>query len=675
MRSFTLTGLRYPALTFILLLLLAHPADLSSCGPFAPQPIFTNTLRPDGPSFGILQPTYKRYYLVQAYRAMTGRVLTRVQTESLDSYQRIGPDAQASLNSWLDARKQIPGISAVTVQLYRSGPNYQMIPSCLAGAFDNARQTLSRYVSNFGPSSPETKEWLAAQDAVFVNCGDASALPDAPKSNATPDVGADRAYQIAAACFYSAKYEQARTAFENIAADKSSRWHLLAPYLVALVDLRQNRFEAAVAKLNAILADPSESAMHPSARSLLEYASARFDPAARLTVLGQRLVETNSTSFAQDLDDYTFLYDQLEDAASAEKLPNLAAQDELTNWIFTFQKGSGDSSLQHWKSSQSQPWLIAALHQVTAKYAAATELIDAANKIPENSPAFPTAQFESIRLTIESGQTKEAATQLEPLLKKSATFDPSTANAFHAERLKIAESFDVFLENAPRISQNEDDTKKTTIAFDADATRIFNQSLPQSLWRDALNDPKLDLSLRTALEKAHRVRAILLNTGAPNFDAIFWLLHHAESQPSVRTGEFTRSTPDGRIDNFRDNWWCAPTSAGETELTGLLPRLYPPDHLPQAAFLNAAQKYAADQEQRQLQAAGSAPRFLAAAVLHWANSHPGDPRNAEALALAVKTSRFGCPDKNSTPSIHAAFNLLHTRYRQTLWAKRTPYWY
>ncbi len=674
MRSFSLSGLRYPALTIILLLLLAHPADLSSCGPFAPQPIFSNTLRPDGPGFGILQPTYERYYLVQAYRAMTGRALTRVQAESLDSYQRIGPDAQASLNSWLDARKQLPGISPVTVQLYRSGPNYQMIPSCLAAAFDNARETLTRYVREFGPASPETRDWLAAQDAVFVNCGDASALPDAPRSNETPGARADRAYQIAAAYLYSAKYEQARAALENIAAEKSSRWHVIAPYLIARVDLRQNQFEDAAAQLRSILADPAESTMHAAAQSLLDYANTRAYPTARLTVLGHRLLEANSATFARDLDDYTFLYDQLEDAANAEKLPKVAAQDDLTNWIFTFQNGSGDTSLQHWKSSQSQPWLIAALHQATAKDAA-PELIDAANKVPENSPAFPTAQFESIRLTIESGQTKQAATQLDSLLKKSATFDPSTANAFRAERLKIAESLDVFLTHAPRISQNEDDSKKTTIAFDADATRIFNRSLPQSLWLDALRDPKLDLSLRTALEKAQRVRAILLNTGAPNFDAIFWLLHHPESQPSVRTGEFTRSTPNGRIDNFRDNWWCAPTSAGEAELTGLLPRLYPPDHPPQAAFLNAAQKDAANQEQRHLQAAGSAPQFLSTAVLRWANSHPGDPRNAEALALAVKTSRFGCADKDSAPFIHAAFNLLHTRYRQTPWAKRTPYWY
>jgi hypothetical protein len=77
------------------------------------------------------------------------------------------------------------------------------------------------------------------------------------------------------------------------------------------------------------------------------------------------------------------------------------------------------------------------------------------------------------------------------------------------------------------------------------------------------------------------------DTTTRTFEAAFWMLHHPEVQPWVRSGD-PRSTPDGRLDDFRDNWWAASdnklTGCGlnysqvQSVLSGILPRLYPGGH-------------------------------------------------------------------------------------------------
>lgn len=52
-----------------------------------------------------------------------------------------------------------------------------------------------------------------------------------------------------------------------------------------------------------------------------------------------------------------------------------------------------------------------------------------------------------------------------------------------------------------------------------------------------------------------------------------------------------------------------------------------------------------------------------------------DPRVPEALHLAVKSTRFGCVDKETGKFSKAAFDLLHQRYPRSRWAEQTKYWY
>jgi hypothetical protein len=92
-------------------------------------------------------------------------------------------------------------------------------------------------------------------------------------------------------------------------------------------------------------------------------------------------------------------------------------------------------------------------------------------------------------------------------------------------------------------------------------------------------------------------------------------------------------------------------------------------------FLSPAQKAAAKNERARLSALGAAPNYLCKQVIAWAEKHPTDMRAPEALHLAVKSTRYGCTDKETGRWSKAAYDLLHKRYPNNPWTKKTPYWF
>ena len=67
--------------------------------------------------------------------------------------------------------------------------------------------------------------------------------------------------------------------------------------------------------------------------------------------------------------------------------------------------------------------------------------------------------------------------------------------------------------------------------------------------------------------------------------------------------------------------------------------------------------------------------YFAPAVLDWAKAHPNDPRLPEALHYFVRATRYGCVDKSIGPYSRKAFDLLHRKYPNSEWTKKTPYWF
>ncbi|HSE30781.1 MAG TPA: hypothetical protein VLA93_04300 [Pyrinomonadaceae bacterium] len=616
---------------------------------------------------------------------------------------------------------------------------YETFLNCQKDAFDNAVATLNARMAKYGVESAAIKSWVEAQDQVFSNCHEGKQMPTPVAADADSTLRSDRTYQIAAANFYATNFDEAVAAFDSIANENGSPWQLQAPYLAARSLVRkaslatpENKtkpLSEAEQRLTSILGNRKLSNSHHASSRLLNLVRLRLRPAERLQELAKKLVTRNNSSLKQDLWDYTVLLDGFLEASDAEKAKFSAdaRADDLTDWLVTMQSSSTDArnhSLERWRSNHSKPWLVAALSKAQGADVQSAELISAALEIEQNSAAFPSARFHAARLLVESGKKDDARRTLDELLNsKAPKFDESTRNLLLSLRMRVATDLADYVKFAPRkpaaVSWNDDgrelpaelsrdtETIQPWEFFDVDSTRGFNKHLPLSVLKAAVKSSDLPLHLRSDLVQATWLRAVLLNDlktadeltplmkkyfsvatvylenfesaqqpEAKRFAAIFMWLRTPGLEPSVDQG-LGRQKPVGEQDTYRDNWWCSaayPGVAAEPEDEGTLPSFTAEDeHAP--GFLTTAERAAAAREHAVLNGFGAAPNYIARQVIQWANTNPADPRVPEALHLAVNSTRYGCTDKNTGRWSKAAFDLLHRRYGNSVWAKKTRYWF
>jgi hypothetical protein len=231
--------------------------------------------------------------------------------------------------------------------------------------------------------------------------------------------------------------------------------------------------------------------------------------------------------------------------------------------------------------------------------------------------------------------------------------------------------------------------------------------MPVSLMKDAAASRTLASNLRRDVAQATFVRAALLDDRgtalqstalladmypelkdflqayqkaatpeARRFAAAFMSLKFPGLRPYATAG-IGRTTALQEVDSFRDNWWCTeppaplsgPMSDGDDEEGKAKAK---PIAVPE--FLNSSKTVAASQFAA-LQALGTAPNYLCRIAIAWAEKNEADPRAPEALHLAVRSTRYGCTDAETGRWSKAAYDLLHRRYPNTVWAKNTKYWF
>jgi len=739
--------------------LLSNPPDLSSCGPFLPTAAFTFWRTPDDPpgrfargQLGIIQPGFPRFYLIIAYRYLAGIGLNADERAALfgpePPYQSPwSAEESEAVKHWQEERSRVaPGAAQARITTYKSisgGGYYVNYLNCGDDAFLSATRTLADRIHQLGLQSPAVKEWVAAQDQVFANCSGGPSIPAPLDSSTSPLRRADRTYQIAAAYFYAGNHAAAEQMFRAISAGHGSPWSGLAPYLVARSLVRKatlsvkgqgfdrESLTAAESQLQGILDDPTQSAVHPAARRLLDYVGARLRPAETMHTLAEGLVRKQAqATIQQTAIDYRFLFDQFENGnfGGSKALP---AGDDLTNWILSFQSRDNDNrekALSEWRARGTMPWLIAALSVASGDDGAAGELITAGQKVAPDSPAYATAVFHSIRLMEELKHTAEARATLDTLLASPAdTIPESSLNLFRAERMKVAATWDEFLKYSVRMSvgsavgflaqpeMEEPDPPQTKPrpGFDVDATKILNEHTPVNLLLDAARREKLPHPMRREIAMAGWVRSILLSDekaarllapvlqnlapelrpslqqylDAPDsraraFAAVFLILRNPGMRPYVDVG-FGRETPVNKIDKYRDNWWCSfapgpnatlPGYSRSASFAGEPWRELYKDGAPWLQFLSPDERASAQREWLELAKLPSAPDYLAAQAIEWAKRNTSDPRTPEALHLAVRATRYGCSEQK-TPFSRQAFELLHKQYPNSEWAQKTKYWY
>lgn len=464
---------------------------------------------------------------------------------------------------------------------------------------------------------------------------------------------------------------------------------------------------------------------------LLNLTRLRLRPEETLHELAHAIVKKDATAdFKQAVWDYTALFDKfVGDEADTTKhsVPASLRADELTDWLLTFQDpstGAATHSIERWEKTHVLPWLVAAMTKATGQQAGLDSLLSAAAHADQSSPAFPSLAFHNVRLLMETKRVAAARSALDKFLSEDRSRLPASAlNQLIGQRMMLAQNLEEFLQSAQRapagfsddndgreIPDDEKDSDSTTkgskLFFDLDSANVFNQGMPVAVMKNAALSTTLATNLRRNVTQAAFMRAALLDDResalavakllgetypetkgflttyqsaatpeARRFAAAFLSLKFPGLRPYITAG-IGRTTGVNEIDSYRDNYWCAepPTSMsnagwqGEEEDKPKAAAIAPPE------FLKPSQALALRQASA-LAALGTAPNFLCRIAIEWAEKNPTDARAPEALHLAVRSTRYGCTDKETGRWSKAAYDLLHRRYPNTTWAKNTKYWF
>lgn len=484
--------------------------------------------------------------------------------------------------------------------------------------------------------------------------------------------------------------------------------------------------QLAVPRLQAIVADPKLASTHDMAERELEFINYRIAPDQALQQRARDLLAPQvGPAITSALWDYSHLLDH----GARQQAP-----DDMTDWIRTMQAGftqdqydapasdpkaraaAAQHAYERWQNTRSVSWLAAALSQYPGGAPIPADLIAAAEKLPASSPAYLTAFYGVVRARASAGDMAAVRHALDGFLPANASLPDSAKNAFLRLRLTAATGLAEFLQFAPRQEAGETFAYEDEAApakakpesmLDDDAADILNTGMPLAMLSQVIARHALPPRVQRDLVLATWTRAALLdhadlaqslaadvnqvapelkiNTGmyaaahdaaARRFARILALGHFPGLRPYIVAGLARREKLD-TIDSFRDNWWCPIGYPGYEHLYSAMFGEDKAKRVPQsfAAFESPADRSAATEEWKMLEALPTGPNYILQQALAWARAHPDDPNVPEALHFAVRASRYGCSDKGTGALSKEAHALLHSRYAASAWTKKTPYWY
>ena len=333
-----------------------------ACGPYEPTPVFEYEHAPENPfenfaagKIGILKPSYHRSVLFAGYRYLSGasftadeqKALVEVWNADFNNKEFADNDVTEAVKTWLAARKVVVKDEEKLPEIYTERPyngGYDFFPNCTKSAFEIAAETLKSRAASYGSEDGNVRDWLAAQDVVFTNCASGKTMPAEVASEAADWLEKDRAYQMAAAAFYSLRFPEAKRRFEQIAADNESPWQQTADYLIGRTLVREASLTANLEKRGEIynqaeihlqIVVAKNNKFSESARKLLNLIEYRTRPLERAHRLAVGLLFNDSReNLRQNLIDYTWLLDKLEketlEAEEKRKQPENKSEPEKT---------------------------------------------------------------------------------------------------------------------------------------------------------------------------------------------------------------------------------------------------------------------------------------------------------------------------------------------------------
>ena len=320
------------------ILILAFVSNAVPCGPAYISPIFEYSHAPENPyesfaagKIGILKPTYRRVVLFAAYRYVHGGSFTADEQKALvdvwkaefDNKSYTDDDVSEAVKKWVKKRKEVADKDEKLPDIYteRAYGGYDFFPNCTKNAFETATETLANRMTSYGSDKQDVKDWATAQDQVFQNCASGKTTPEAANQTMPEWLQKDRAYQLAAAAFYSVDYVEAKRRFAEIANDSASTWQETAEYLVGRTLIRQASLSKDETKSNLLYTEAEQNLslvaskggkFADSAEKLLGLVKYRLHPKERVGELARNLSNGGSRNFRQDLIDFNWLLDKFE---------------------------------------------------------------------------------------------------------------------------------------------------------------------------------------------------------------------------------------------------------------------------------------------------------------------------------------------------------------------------
>lgn len=635
-----------------------------ACGPDLPYAVFTHERHPDVPlepfvagQIGIVQPAWARSYLVVSYRWLSGSPLgADEQAGALRTWRaRAQPwwaeSKQAGLPDWLEARAKIPGLPKPLRELSSAmaDGSYEYGFSSGPDAFRLAVRTLNDRLTMEGARSPALRAWVLAQDTVFaIVAGGEYRLAE----NAQSRTDADRLYQLAAVAFHDGNWAEAEPRFRVLAQSPLGRNRALARYLAVRCVVRsaqdgdeegaidRDKFTRAEGELRDMLEDPALAEVHPAVRRLLGFVTFRLRPVERFADLS-RALRASDPGFGQDLWDFALLLDTVTGAddaptavaSSRDALVAASANDDLADWVLTYQRGpaAGTRAYLRWKASRSLPWLVAALAAAQPNGRETPELLEAAALVPPMSPAFVTVSAQRARLLAQRNEAPGARRVLDAVLARPA-LPLGSRNELLAQRAALASTWpalladlsrapadviygpDVLVEPTPVSTPGWDPDseyvrqregvlrlRRRSECLDTDGAIAFNRALPLARWQDAVGSDAVPDRVRRLLAIAGWTRATLLadsvaavsfaqslralepslgadltawEKAAPGeareFAAAFLVARRPGMRPYVGEG-LDRLEAFDKLDDYRDNWWSSREQVTGQEYDGAVP--------------------------------------------------------------------------------------------------------
>lgn len=352
------------------------------CGPSSVTPIFEYENAPENPyenfangNLGIIKPGFHRSVLYAAYRYINGggfttddqKALVDVWQAEFDNKDYQNEDITDAVRTWVEKRQEIVGKDEKTPDIYteRNYAGYDFFPNCTRNAFETATETLADRASAHGPSDAGVLGWVKGQDEVFTNCSTGKQSPDVAPPGSPDWLQKDRAYQIAAASFYSLDYEDAKRRFLDIAQDTDSPWQETASYLVARTLIRQASLTKDADKAAAYYSEAEQRLENfqsgkfaDSAERMIGLIKYRLRPKERVGELARKLmIQGGNTNFRQDVIDYTWLTDKFEsevltaeekrkeDEAKQEEAKNAASSNQMTGADYANRLGQSSNTM------------------------------------------------------------------------------------------------------------------------------------------------------------------------------------------------------------------------------------------------------------------------------------------------------------------------------------------